>query len=112
MPFHLHFDASSNDIPAPEVINLFPRSTQLNMKFTMLISIKILKNSAFLGSDKPRMLFFLLINVKMPTIVGILTIINRENFMLSRAEHEKCFITSGPGPEIIKMFMLSSIVGI
>ena len=25
----------------------------------------------FSGSDKPRMLFFLLINVKMPTIVGI-----------------------------------------
>ena len=25
----------------------------------------------FLGSDKPRMLFFLLIHVKMPTIVGI-----------------------------------------
>ena len=30
---------------------------------------KILKKSAFLDSDKPRMLFFLLINVKMPTIV-------------------------------------------
>ena len=26
-----------------------------------------------LGSEKPRMLFVLLINVKMPTIVGILT---------------------------------------
>ena len=34
----------------------------------MLISIKISRNSAFLGSDKPRMLFFKLINVKMPTI--------------------------------------------
>ena len=38
-----------------------------------LISIKISRNSAFSDSDKPRMLFFLLINVKMPTIVGILT---------------------------------------
>ena len=37
----------------------------------------------FFGSDKPRMLFFLLINVKMPTIVGILTIMSRKNFMLS-----------------------------
>ena len=36
----------------------------------------------FLGSDKPRMLFFPLINVKMPTIVGILTFMSRENFML------------------------------
>ena len=37
----------------------------------------------FLGSDNPRMLFFLFINVKMPTIVGILTFMSRTNFMLS-----------------------------
>ena len=37
----------------------------------------------FLGSDKPRMLFFPLINVKMPTIVGILTFMSRKNFVLS-----------------------------
>ena len=37
----------------------------------------------FLGSDKPRMLFFPLINVKMPTIVGILTFMSRKNFILS-----------------------------
>ena len=42
------------------------------------------------------MLFFLLINVKMPTIVGILTIMSRKNFMLNSVEHEKSFITSGP----------------
>ena len=30
---------------------------------------KILRNVALLGSDEPRRLFFLLINVKMPTIV-------------------------------------------
>ena len=34
----------------------------------MLIIIKISRNSDFFSSDKPRMLFFLLINVKMPTI--------------------------------------------
>ena len=44
---------------------------------------KCKKIQHFLGSDKPRMLFFLLINVKMPTIVGILTFMSRENFMLS-----------------------------
>ena len=32
----------------------------------------------FFGSDKPRMLFFLFINVKMPTIVAILTLLNRK----------------------------------
>ena len=37
------------------------------------------------------MLFFPLINVKMPTIDCILT------FMLNGVEHEKSFITSGPG---------------
>ena len=34
---------------------------------------KISRKATFLGSGKPRMLFYLLINVKMPTIVGILT---------------------------------------
>ena len=43
------------------------------------------------------MLFFLLINVKMPTIVGILTFMSRKNLILNWVEHEKSFITSGPG---------------
>ena len=37
----------------------------------------------FLGSDKSRMVFFPLINVKMPTVVGILTFMGRKTFMLS-----------------------------
>ena len=37
-----------------------------------------------------------LINIKMPTIVGILTFMSRNNFMLSLIEHENSFITSGP----------------
>ena len=45
---------------------------------------------------KPRMLFSLLINVKMPTIVGILKFMSRKNFMFNSVEHEKVFITSGP----------------
>ena len=49
----------------------------------------------------PRMLFFPLINVKMSTIVGILTFMSRKNFMLSEVEHEKSFITSGPGKRAI-----------
>ena len=43
----------------------------------------------------PSMLFFPLINVKMPTIVGILTFMSMKNSMLSWVEHEKSFITSG-----------------
>ena len=33
----------------------------------------------------------MLINVKMPTIVGILTFMSRINFVLSRVEHEKFY---------------------
>ena len=40
--------------------------------------------------------FIMLINVKMPTIVGILTFMSRINFVLSQVEHEKSFITSRP----------------
>ena len=59
-------------VTGPEVIKLFSCSTQLSMKFYMLIRIKEIKH--FSGSDKPRMLFprkafFLLIKVEMPTIV-------------------------------------------
>ena len=39
----------------------------------------------------------MLINVKIPTTVGILTFMSRINFMLGRVEHEKSFVTSGPG---------------
>ena len=39
----------------------------------------------------------MLINVKMPTIVGILTFMSKINFVLSCVEHEKSFITSRPG---------------
>ena len=41
------------------------------------------KFSFFSGSHKPIILFFQLINVKMPTIVGILTFMRRKSFMLS-----------------------------
>ena len=46
----------------------------------------------------------LLINVKMSTIVGILTFMSRIIFMLSSAENEKRFITVGPN-------LLDSTVG-
>ena len=42
------------------------------------------------------MLFFLLINVEMPTIVGILTFMTRKIIML-RAEYGKFFKTFEPG---------------
>ena len=41
---------------------------------------KNVKNSFFFGSDKPRMLFFLLINFKMPTIKCHFNIYEQEKF--------------------------------
>ena len=56
-------DAAAHDEPpGPEVIKLFSCPTQLSMKF------------------------FPLINVKMPTIVGILTFLSRKNSILGLSE--------------------------
>ena len=52
--------------PGPEVIKKISCSTQLSMEF------------------------FLLINVKMPTIVGILTFMSRKNKILGLYDPEKC----------------------
>ena len=51
----------------------------------------------FLALSLSDVVFVLLINVKMPTIVGILTFMSRINFVLNWDEHEKSFISSGPG---------------
>ena len=55
-------DGQGSKVPKvwPKVINFFSCSTQLNMKFSLLIN-----------------------NMKMPTIVGIFISISREIFMLS-----------------------------
>ena len=56
--------------------------TQLSMKFQveLLIKTKMMTFLAFKLSDVE---FIMLINVKMPTIVGILTFMSRINSMLS-----------------------------
>ena len=54
-----------NISPGPEVIKLFSCSTQLSMNF------------------------FMLINVKMPTIVAILAFMSRKNSILGLSESEK-----------------------
>ena len=52
--------------PGPEFIKCFSCSTQLSMKF------------------------FLLINVKMPIVVGILTFMSKKNNIIGLSEPEKC----------------------
>ena len=63
--------------PGPEVIKLFSFSSQLSMKF------------------------FLLINVKMPTVVGILTFKGGKNSILGLSEPKKV--------EFLDIFILMSI---
>ena len=48
--------------------------TQLSIEFQMLIATKMLKNEDISGFNY--FVFIMLINVKMPTIVGILTFLS------------------------------------
>ena len=50
----------------------------------------MLKIDTFLAFELSDVVFIMLINVKIPTIVGILTFMCMTNFMLSCGEHDKC----------------------
>ena len=69
--------------PCPEVIKLFSCSTQLSTKFQLLIKTKIPTNEEVSCFKSLIVVFIMLISVKMPTIVGILTSMSRINFVLS-----------------------------
>ena len=66
------------------------------MKFQMLIKSKIPTIKKCLALSLLDVVYIMLINVKMPTIVGILTFMSKINFVFSLVEHEKRFINSGP----------------
>ena len=85
--------------PRPGGYKLFSCPTQLRMKFQLLIEGKILQNNeiVLLNIFKIKVTFNLVKNVKLPIIVGILTFLSSIRSMLSLDEHEKGFITSGPG---------------
>ena len=63
------------------------------MKFQQLIKSEMLEKTNFLAFKLSYWVFIMLINVKMPTMVGISTFMSMINFMLSCVEHE-FFITS------------------
>ena len=75
------------------------------MKFQLLIKTKIPQNNdfsfAFSLSD---VVFIMLINVKMPTIVDILLFMSMINFVLSWAW--KKFYNLGPGPVLDDQYRL------
>ena len=66
-----------------EVIKLFPCSSQLSTKFQLLIKTKYRQIKKCLALSLSDVVFIVLINVKMPAIVGILTFMSRINFVLS-----------------------------
>ena len=67
----------------PEVIKLFSCSTQLSIKVQVLIKTKMLKYKRCSLIKRSDVVLILLINAKMPTIVGILAFMSRINFMLN-----------------------------
>ena len=77
-----------------EVIKLF--HAQLNWAW----KLKYRQMKEFLALSLSDVVFFMLINIKMPKNVGIVTFMSRLNFMLTWVEHRKSFITSGPGLQI------------
>ena len=61
----------------------FSCPTQLSRKFQLLTKTKKRKGKKFLAFSFSGLVIIMLINVKMPIIVGILTFMSRMNFMLS-----------------------------
>ena len=68
----------------PEVIKRFSCSSQLSTTFQLLMKkLKYRQMKTFLALSVSDVVFIMLINVKMPTFVGILTFMSRTKFVLS-----------------------------
>ena len=67
---------------APEVIKLFFVLNSNEHEIQMLMKSKILKKKIFLAFRRSDVVFIMLLNVEMPTIVGILTFMSMINFVL------------------------------
>ena len=64
----------------PEVIKLFSCSSQLSTKFQLFIKLKYQQKKKFLTLSLSDVVFIMLINIKMPTTVGILTFYEQDKF--------------------------------
>ena len=73
--------------PPPKVIKLFSCSTQLSKKFQLLIQTVLAFKLSYV-------VIIMLKNVKMPTIVGILTFTGRINFALQRCASRQVWLSS------------------
>ena len=92
------------DTWAPRLLTFFQCSTQLSMEFQLLIKSKMLKKyKKILAFKLPDVVFIMLINVKMPTIVCILTFFNRIHFCSVELSSKK-FCKLGSRPRGYKLF--------
>ena len=81
-----------NLFKGPDVVKLFSCSTQLRLKFILLINGKIVLT--FISKTNYRLWW------------TILVFMSSLNFILSQVEHEKSIITSGPGFPFFVKFLL------
>ena len=69
--------------PGSEFINLCSSSTQLSTIFHLLMKTIYRQIKKFLALSLSDVIFIMLVNVKMPTIVGILTFMSIIDFVLN-----------------------------
>ena len=89
------------DLSGPDVIKLVSCLTQLSMKFVLIVNLKLLTiaNTFLLNIVEHEN--FSANKYENANYCYINFIISREKFIRSRIEHEKSFITLGPGPLLL-----------
>ena len=77
------FDPNTKHFEGPglAVLKLKSCSTHLSTKFQLLIQTKVPTNEEVFALSLSDVVFIMLINVKMPTSVGILTFMRRIHFL-------------------------------
>ena len=78
----MHTCGKMSSLIRPRGYKTFFMLNSTEYEFQLLIKTKILKNNVFLASKRSDVVFIMLINVKMLTIVGIFTFMSTINFML------------------------------
>ena len=96
--------------PCPEVIKLFSCSTQLSMKFSLLINMKMPTIVGIFIFISREIFMLSMLSKKEFSSVTNLRFISRPNFMLSWVVHEKSFITPGPVSEYSKTSMTQTLM--
>ena len=97
--------------PGLKVIKLFSCSTRLSMEFFLLIKVKIPTIVGILTSMRGKNSILGLSEPKKAEFLDSFILMSIYNFMLNSVEHEKSFIISGPGQfsNLPKVLVISTI---